>query len=156
MLLFPKLSIRSLIRRLKHRQGWHAPRCRESSRSKLPMWCTTTISSMACLPVPCSCRVAWLWACSPGGRCEPHGSELFCRLTSVRKLKFFTAIILTKNFRGRPLGGRAAPARVALWRPRNLFWQFLRCLLIGCRVREEKAGKKHVHEEFWRNSHKSS
>ena len=62
-----------------------------------------------------------------------------------------------KDFRGRPLGGRAAPARVALWRPRNLFfWQFLHCLLIGCRVREEKAGKKHVHEEFWRNSHKSS
>ena len=26
-----------------------------------------------------------------------------------------------KDFRGRPLGGRAAPARVALWRPRNLF-----------------------------------
>ena len=55
-----------------------------------------------------------------------------------------------KDFRGRPLGGGAAPARVALWRPRNLFfWQFLHCLLIECRVSEKEAGKKARNGEFW-------
>ncbi len=43
-----------------------------------------------------------------------------------------------KDFRGRPLGGRAARARRAVASAEPFFWQFLHCLLIGFRVSEEE------------------
>ena len=60
-----------------------------------------------------------------------------------------------KDFRGRPLGGRAAPARVALWRPRNLFFlQFLQWFLIGGRVAEHEAGQQARDGDVWRIPHR--
>ncbi len=56
----------------------------------------------------------------------------------------------TEGFPLETTGGGAAPACVALRRPRNIFLGQLHCLriIIGCQVSGEEAGNKHVHKEF--------